>query len=1291
MAGLAPEGQEAFVFPASHAQARLWFLDQVIAEPAVYNIPLALRLRGPLQVEALRESLRQVARRHESLRTTFRWLEGQPHQVIAAEGNIELALVDAAEATAEASGEDREVRGLALAREEARRPFDLKAGPLLRATLFRVAPEVHILVLCMHHIVSDGWSMALLLQELKACYRAVCLGEAPSLPALPVQVADVSQWQREQLQGALLERQLAYWRRQLEGVPVLLDLPQDHARPPISSHRGAHAARSLPRSLAEALKALARQEGVTLFMTLLAGFQLLLARTCGQEDLVVGSPIAGRMRPEVAPLIGLFVNMLALRTDLSGEPTVRELLGRVRTKALGAFQHQDLPFEGLVEALNPPRSRSHAPLFQVMFVLQNDPRTDATFLDLEEQGLDLDAGFSMFDLGLSMWESDQGLEARLDYATDLFDAATAERLLELFQRVLEGMAAAPEQRIARLPLLSEAERHRLLVTWNETARELPDLPVHALFEAQAARSPAAIALVLGARSLTYADLNARANQIAHGLRRRGVGPGVTVAVLMERSLELIAGLLGILKAGGAYVPLDPAHPAEQLAFVLEDAGARFLLTHGDLLEGLPDCAVTAFRLDLDRLAESPEPTTNPPVQTGPEDLAYVMYTSGSTGRPKGVEILHRGIVRLVFGLDCVQLDGATRILQAAPAAFDAATFEIWGPLLHGGRCVLYPEARISPAILRRELEDHRINTLWLTSALFNAIIHHAPETLRGVRQLLIGGEALSVRHVRRALDLLPETRIINGYGPTEATTFSCCHPIPLDLDEGVRSVPIGRPIGNSTAFVLDPRGEPVPVGVTGELHLGGLGLARGYRNLPGLTAAAFLPDPFSSRPGARLYRTGDLARRLPDGTLEFLGRRDAQVKIRGHRIELGEIEAVLAQYPGVPRSVVDVREDATGGKRIVAYLEAPQRNDLAFTVEGLGDFLRRKLPHYMVPDTFAVLDALPMKNGKLDRGLLRELPLGCATPRQHLSPSNPTQMLIAQIWEELLDVRPIGILDDFFDLGGHSLLVFAMLARLEEVFGRKLPIASLYANATIQSLYRLLTDGASELEETPLAVVQAGGARRPFFFLHGDYNGGGFYCRNLAQHLAPDQPFLVLHPFGLAGQPLPVAMEAMAAAHLQLLRAVQPEGPYLLGGYCNGALEAFEIAQQLVAAGQQVDLLLMIDPPAPDPSGPAYPRDASLDPADPGALPHDQRQELLFRRFLHSIANYRPGPYPGTAVFFRSGEQLGAGDATQQGWNRLIPAIERFDFPGGHLSTLTKHVADIGRRMQACLDAVDLG
>ncbi len=777
--------------PLSFAQLRLWFLYQYETNHAVYNIPLVIHLTGRLDVSALRLALKLLVERHEALRTTFQTVDGEPAQVISQDVEVDLPLVD----LSERPDQDKQDKTRELVTDEATRPFNLSRGPLFRASLLRLSAREHVLLISMHHIVSDGWSMGIVFDELKAIYRSLCLREELRLPHLPVQYPDYAAWQRQWLAGVNPGKLLAFWKTQLAGAPAVTEMPTDRPRPATQSYRGACELLVLPRALSEALTTLSRREGVTLFMTLLAGLKILLHRYSRQDDIVVGSPIAGRNCSETENVIGLFVNTLVLRTDLSGTPTVRELLGRVRQIALGAYDHQDLPFEKLVETLNPQRSLSYSPLFQVMLVLQNAPQSQVEMPELEIVGEDVHGGTSKFDLTLSVEETVDGLKGVMEYSTDLFDAETIRRMLGHLRLLLEGMVADPGQRIGELPMLGEIERHRVLVEWNNTRRDYPrDKCVHQLFEEQVEKTPEAVAVEFGDKKLTYRELNAKANQLAHHLRTLGVGPEVLVGICVERSLEMIVGLLGILKAGAAYVPLDPSYPRDLLGFMLDDTKAPVLLTQQRLLASLPEHLAGVVCLDSNWPEIDPQSRENPASPAGPDNLAYVMYTSGSTGRPKGVEILHQSVLRLVCGMEYAEAGAGRVFLQLAPISFDASTFEIWAPLLHGAHCIIYPERVPVPAELGRVLSIHKVTTLWLTSSLYNTIIDEAPEALAGVEELLIGGEMLCPRHVRRGLELLAGTRIINGYGPTESTTFACCYRIPRALASELASIPIGRPI-----------------------------------------------------------------------------------------------------------------------------------------------------------------------------------------------------------------------------------------------------------------------------------------------------------------------------------------------------------------------------------------------------------------------------------------------------------------------------------------------------------------
>jgi amino acid adenylation domain-containing protein len=1028
--------------PLSFAQERLWFMDRLEPGSAIYNISLARRLGGALDEAALERALGEIVRRHEALRTTFREVDGSPVQVIAPFDGFTLRLDD----LSGLSDADREVEVRRRATEEAELPFDLTAGPLFRARVLRLGEESHVLLLSMHHIVSDGWSMGVFFRELSALYEAYREGRESPLPELGVQYADYAAWQREHLRSEMLERQISYWKKRLADAPALVELPTDRPRPAVQTFRGAHERIELPGELLERLRTLARSERATLYMVVLSAFQVLLSKYGGSEDVVVGSPIAGRTRSEVAGLIGFFVNTLVLRTDLSGDPSFREVLGRVREVALGAYEHQELPFEKLVAELQPERSLSHSPLFQVSFALEDEEESGNGVAGLSTEGIGADFSFAKFDLTLTAVVRGRELRGELSYSTDLFERGTAVRMLEHLGRVLEQVAADADVRLSGLGLLGEAERELVLEAWNATGAEYPaDRCVHELFEAQAERTPSAVAVTFGDQALTYQELDERANRLANHLVGRGVGPEARVGICLERSVELVVSLLAVLKAGGAYVPLDPGYPAERLEFMLADSAVEVLVSQSSLLDRLPG-GREVIVIDRLRPAIAREEASSPGMRITRDHLAYVIYTSGSTGRPKGTEVPHRAIPGFFPAIDPGGPGPGTVSLQHSSTSWDALTLELWPALLCGGTCVLYAGSSPTPEQLGEAVRRHGVTTLWLSAAYFNTLVETSPDALTGVRRLIVGGEVVSAEHVRAAQRRYgPSLQVVNGYGPSECTAFCTAHEVEPLADDAT-SIPIGRPIGDRRVYVLDGALSPVPAGVPGELYVGGPAVPRGYGRQPGLTAEKLVPDPFAKAPGARLYRTGDRVRWRADGVLEYLGRLDAQVKVRGFRLEPGEIEAVLRRNAGVADCVVVARRDASGDRRLVAYVAGE------VNAEEMRAQARQSLPEYMVPSAFVVLERLPLTpNGKVDRRAL-PAPEHELAEERYVAPRTPAEEVLAGIWAEVLRRDRVGIHDHFFELGGHSLLVIRVLSRIGRALGVELPVRALFEAPTVAEL-----------------------------------------------------------------------------------------------------------------------------------------------------------------------------------------------------------------------------------------------
>ena len=1152
--------------PLSFAQQRLWFLAQMQGIDNAYHVPLGLRLSGELDNGALRRALDRLVARHEALRTSFRNADGQPVQRTAAEDiGFDLQENDLRQLS-DAAGELQR-----LAIEEVDTAFDLQVGPLIRGRLVRLDDREHVLFITMHHIVSDGWSIGVLTHELGVLYGAYCQGQTDPLPRLAVQYPDYALWQRRWLAGEVLQTQSDYWRRTLADAPAVLELPADRQRPAQQNYAGAFVALKLDQELTGRLKALSQRHGATLFMTLLAGWAALLARLSGQDDVVIGVPAANRGRAEIEPLIGCFVNSLALRLDFSGSPTTGEALQRVKARATEAQQHQDLPFEQVVDILRPTRSLAHTPVFQVMFAWQNAGASELALPGLSVAAVKMPYSVANFDLTLNLAEADGCIVGGLQYATALFDRATLERHAGYLRTLLEAMSADDARPLDRLALLSEAERHQLVVEWNDTAADYPqDRCVHDLFDVQAARTPHALAIVHEDAQLTYAQLHTKADHLAHHLKALGIKPAALVAIGLERSIELVLAELAILKCGAGYVPLDHNAPMQRQAFILKDCQAQIVLSAKGRL--VPEISGVQ-RVDIDQLTLTGPPSHEPAAPVDSEATAYVMYTSGSTGQPKGVVIPHRAVGRLVLNNGYADFQASDRVALAANPAFDASTMEVWGALLNGGRIVVIDQAvLLDPEVFNRGLRHHAINVLFLTTGLFHQYADALAPVFSRLRYLIAGGDVLDARISARVLHGSPPQHLLNGYGPTETTTFAATHEV-RKISAGKKMIPIGRPISNTRIYILDRYGEPVPIGVTGEIYIGGAGVARGYLNRPQLTAQRFVADPFVEALDARLYRSGDLGRYLPDGNIEFLGRDDSQVKIRGFRIELGEIEAQLAQHPAVRDALVLVRDDGAD-KRLVAYYtvaaDAP-----AVEAEALRRHLSATLPEYMLPAAYVRLHALPLTaNGKLNRAAL-PAPAGAAyVVRGFEAPAGEIESHLARIWAELLKLERVGRHDNFFELGGHSLAALQLVSRVASTFGVQIGVAALFASPTLREFAIRVSRADMPLEAWNIVQIQPLGQKTPIIAI----NNTMMYS-DLARRIGTDRRFLAVQLFDPANpRSLPArSLEDITTDYVQLIREAQPHGPYILMGLCVAGLVAYEAARQLRQAGEQVALVVMAD------------------------------------------------------------------------------------------------------------------
>ena len=1208
----------------SNSQELLWLLSQVFDDGIAYNAPGAFHLEGSLDLAVLRRCFVALIERHEILRTTYTVVDGRPMQEVGPTSTLDLNVVDLRDHPAE----QREAEAQKVLKDESRFAFDLVNGPVMRATVIQLSGNENILMLNLHHIATDGYSRGALFRDLSVFYDAYTSGHEPSLPVLPVQYADYAVWQRAWLETGVADKQRVYWERKLAGAPSRLELPTDHPRPPVRSYLGDHLSMMLDMPAREGLKAAARGSDATLFVAMLALFSTLLSRYSGQDDVVIGTPFAGRNRSELESMVGYFINPLALRVDLSGDPTFTELLSRARETTLEAFENADVPYETVVRATNPERDLSQTPVFQAMIVYHN-PAWQDDRPRFEPQGIRCteishEKGWSKFDLLLGASERKIGMNTTWEYSTELFKAATVRRMTEHFRALAESAATGSDRRLSQLSMLSESERAQVLVSWNSPAAQpAQGDTVKDLFEAQVARTPDAEAVVFDDERLTFSELNRRANRIASLLRDRGVGPGNLVGILMQKSTELVATVLGVMKAGGAYVPLDPMYPPDRLEFMLADSSPDVLITHTMVSGPLPDTEAEIITLDAPAALEGTS-EENLPASSSGEDLAYVIYTSGSTGQPKGVMITNRSLTSVYYAYEGeYQLRELSAHLQMASPSFDVFTGDLIRSLLAGAKLVLCPldvvidPARVYALMVREEVDAAEL--VPATASLLFDYMEREDKSLESLKFLAIGGEPWrNDQYVQFKRLLGSGTRLVNSYGLTEATMDSTYFEASPDsqLPSG-RFVSIGRPLPNTRVYVLDANLEPQPIGIRGELCIGGAGVARGYLNRDELTAERFVPDPLSEEPGARIYRTGDLARWLEDGTIEFIGRSDRQLKIRGFRIEPGEIEAVLERHLRVRAAAVTDREDESGAPRLVAYL-VPAEECEPPAPDELRAFVAEHLPAYMIPSAWVLLEALPTTpNGKADLDALPDPQFDRASQAGEFVPARTeNERKLVAIWRQILDVEEIGTTDNFFALGGHSLLAVRLFAQIEDEFGVRLPLASLFQSATIADLARMVDEerGSEQKREWASVVPMRPRGQRPPFFLIGWVGGQLIGYKALVEKFPENVPLYGLQAPGVDGSRLPIStVEGLAAHYIEEIREFQPHGPYYLGGFCFAGVVAYEIARQLSEQGEELGMVALID---------SYPR---------GTRPRPDRREIRRER----LAEFRTGNARQRVLWFR--------------------------------------------------------
>ncbi|MDZ8261485.1 amino acid adenylation domain-containing protein [Nostoc sp. ChiQUE01b] len=1332
-ADVIPKRQDCQNIPLSFSQQRLWFIDQLYHGSSFYNISIAFHVQGNLDIAALEQSLNEILQRHEVWRTNFRLVNGEPIQEIFPHSTWNISIIN----LEHLSGKDWEGEVKQIAAESAKKSFNLAKGLLVRATLLRLSEEEQVLLVTMHHIITDGWSCDVFLRELSALYAAFSKNLPSPLPELPIQYADFAVWQRDCLKGEFLATQLNYWKQQLQGELPILQLPTDRPRPNLIIFTGAKQYFAFSASLTNALKQLSQREDATLFMSLLAVFNILLYRYTDQEDILIGSPIANRNRAELEGMLGLFVNTLVLRNNLSGNPSFRQLLHRVREVTLDAYAHQDLPFEMLVEELLPERDLSRNPLYEVMFVLQNTPDSVKEASDLTLRTLEFDSGTAQLDIFLSISESEEGLTGCLEYNTDIFDSTTISQFINNFQTLLENIVANPEQHLSELSLLTASEQEKLLFKFNQTRADYSQqVSLHQLFEQQVELTPLSVALISDSEEITYRQLNHRVNQLAHYLQKQGVTKETLVALCLERDLDMVVGILAILKAGGAYIPLDPSYPMERLNFMLSDSQASLLISKQEILEKLSLSAAKIVCLDIQKEEIAQESLENLINLSSSDNLAYIIYTSGSTGTPKGVLGTHRGTVNGLHWLwKTYPFTPGEVCCQKTAISFVDSIWEIFAPLLQGIPTVIINNATvIDPQLFIKSLAQHQVYRIILVPSLLRLLLNnysHLVKKLTYLKFWITSGEALSVKLVQTFQELMPFAKLINLYGSSEVSANATNYDTSL-LPEQAHSVPIGRPIDNTQVYVLNRDLQPTPIGVIGELYLGGDGLAKGYLHRPELTQERFIDNPFI--PGNKLYKTGNLVRYLQDGNLEYLGRHDEQVKIRGFRVELGEIAAAIAQHPDVQESVVIASNDAQENPRLIAYLVTNKQD---ITTQLLS-YLQQKLPNYMLPSAFILLDKLPLTpNGKVDkRALLSSDVIQSNTNKAFVAPRNFTELALAKAWENLLNTSPIGVTDNFFDLGGHSFLGVRLMAQIYDKFKHNLPLYTLFENPTIEKLAAIVSQPFREISNSHLVAINSSGDKLPFFCMHGAGGDISQYFK-LSKILGEEYPFYGLEHGPDPEQPKIISVEETASRYLQEIRKVQPNGPYLLGGHCYGGVLAFEMSQQLQKQGQTVGLVAIIDAILPETTIESTDdddakfllriaeeikteneidfsvpfeelRDLSLDEQlnllnkkanfifSDAELKDFLRHYQLFKANVQAMRDYVPQIYPHSLTVFRAKEEIihdfdnpeWSTDDLFLGWDKYSNESTRVvDVPGNHFSILLEpHIHELAKQLRICID-----